>query len=887
MIEITKPKFDSRKMIGGKLKNNIKYVLVQDKHLDKSYVSVAIKTGSFYNPKGYDGLAHFLEHMLFMGSHTYKGENYYNTKLNENGGSSNAYTDKLETVYFFNVYDNALLEIIDIFSRFFIDPLFAEDSVDREINAVHSEHMKNINNDMWREFQLSLDLTDKKSVLNTFITGSLNTLKHDDIREKMIEFYKQYYTTDNISICIASSKSIADQKKILKNTFGSIPKTKGAKFKIIKPFYSKNKGKYYHIKSIANIYNLTYLWEIPIQTNYLTKEFTLLGMMLNNPSKEGLKFHLKNMGYINNINVEVNYEGTFVITFNLTKLGLDHIDYVENTFFSNLEEIFKLDNIKEYASYYQKVAELNFNCLNNIDSENLCNMLAVNHHYHNTVNVFCSSFLIQDILETEKYNELYKTLNFKDMQFIKIINCQDIKMMDIKYMKAREYNTEYAELVMNKITIKPIKTFCHIELNNPYLDVNPVIIPDLDIYNIPKEIKPRQWYGGTSKFNEPLVYICLELNNKMYLSSPNNNILTKLSCSILNFMINTIMYKPLELAYNINFSVSSTNSSIFINIKALNDSNKLQLLINELNNFLKNISTIFNMVSKSYIDNLIISLKETYQNIDFLNAWDYSSYYVSATTLTSEYLSETLLASIVKINYEMIHQYIGNLCNETALTTYSYGNIISEDVDHLYSCFGELFLKNIYDLPKINFIETTKLKHKNTMEKSNCISYYYPIGSFDAKSYVILTLFINIIGQSFFDDLRTKHQLGYLVTMQIYNIRDFYYIVQKIQSDKKINYVEKKINNFNKHIIDIIKNIDLKKYIDTLRNQINEQDNCIYDLYSRYLSEIVLRRNLFKKKELLLEQINNIKKSDLISLTNNLFKNKKNNMKKIIIEANL
>ena len=100
MIELIKPKFDSREIKGDKLDNNIKYILINDKNLDRSYVSVAIKTGSFYNPKKYDGLAHFLEHMLFMGSKKYPKEDHYNVKLNRYGGSSNAYTDKLETVYY-------------------------------------------------------------------------------------------------------------------------------------------------------------------------------------------------------------------------------------------------------------------------------------------------------------------------------------------------------------------------------------------------------------------------------------------------------------------------------------------------------------------------------------------------------------------------------------------------------------------------------------------------------------------------------------------------------------------------------------------------------------------------------------------------------------------
>lgn len=39
------------------------------------------------------GLSHYLEHMLFMGSKKYPNENEYDQYLQQHGGSSNAYTD--------------------------------------------------------------------------------------------------------------------------------------------------------------------------------------------------------------------------------------------------------------------------------------------------------------------------------------------------------------------------------------------------------------------------------------------------------------------------------------------------------------------------------------------------------------------------------------------------------------------------------------------------------------------------------------------------------------------------------------------------------------------------------------------------------------------------
>jgi len=59
------------------------------------------------------GLAHFLEHMLFMGTEKYPEENDYSKFLAENGGSSNAYTSSDHTNYYFDVSPKELNGALD------------------------------------------------------------------------------------------------------------------------------------------------------------------------------------------------------------------------------------------------------------------------------------------------------------------------------------------------------------------------------------------------------------------------------------------------------------------------------------------------------------------------------------------------------------------------------------------------------------------------------------------------------------------------------------------------------------------------------------------------------------------------------------------------------
>jgi len=85
------------------------------------------------------GLAHFLEHMLFMGSEKYPKENEFDAYLSKFGGENNAYTDSERTVYHFTCPQEALNKSLDIFAQFFINPLLLPEAGDRELKSIESE----------------------------------------------------------------------------------------------------------------------------------------------------------------------------------------------------------------------------------------------------------------------------------------------------------------------------------------------------------------------------------------------------------------------------------------------------------------------------------------------------------------------------------------------------------------------------------------------------------------------------------------------------------------------------------------------------------------------------------------------------------------------------
>lgn len=77
MLKIIKSKCDSRLYKHIKLPNKLNCILISDQEADKSAASLDVKVGCSLDPKPLYGTAHFLEHMLFMGTEKYPTENEY------------------------------------------------------------------------------------------------------------------------------------------------------------------------------------------------------------------------------------------------------------------------------------------------------------------------------------------------------------------------------------------------------------------------------------------------------------------------------------------------------------------------------------------------------------------------------------------------------------------------------------------------------------------------------------------------------------------------------------------------------------------------------------------------------------------------------------------
>jgi len=154
------------------LSNQIKVLLISDPNSQKSAASMNVGIGNYLDPKDFQGLAHFLEHMLFQGSKKYPGAGYFMGEVPKYGGSSNAFTATQDTNYHFDCNSDGFFQLLEIWSQFFTEPLLLEESSQKEMNAVNAEANNYLNQDVWKNLQLMAHLSEEDSLCNTYNVGN-------------------------------------------------------------------------------------------------------------------------------------------------------------------------------------------------------------------------------------------------------------------------------------------------------------------------------------------------------------------------------------------------------------------------------------------------------------------------------------------------------------------------------------------------------------------------------------------------------------------------------------------------------------------------------------------------------------------------------------------
>ncbi len=908
MVEIIKSTSDERLYRLVTLPNKLECVLVHDPKVQVAAAAMSVGVGSYEDSEikselkqGVDGIAHFLEHMLFMGNKKYPNEKEYMDYIADHGGITNAYTDSDHTCYYFTIQPSDIKNGLDRFGQFFICPLFDESSLNREMNAVNSEHFKNINNDAWREHQISRLMCEKP--ISNFSTGTLETLNIPKISELVKEFYKKFYSSNIMKLCVISNQSLNELENYVKEIFSDIPNYDTE----IKREFNKNilKSKQLtEVVPIKEVHKLILNWNIPYDEKlYKSSPIRLLSYILESESENTLFSSLKNDLLVSDIESGINhkYNNTAVYTISLTltnkgklyyktitKRIYEYIELIKNVNKSKLKEIYDELVIVSLNKFNNKEQLDSESCVTSISSE-LCTIKALDKK-----DILSHQYLYDswNSLLEKTFKQLLEYINPNNSSIIIVSKDFDNKTSFIEKWYGICYNiyNNHDNLEdMNNNSGKIKLSELTLPRKNPYIEnIEGNKRQKLDVYNttntIPQKIytsdKVNIYIMKDQRFKTEYSRLKMNLYLPNMMTSSVNYVNTILLLETYQFILNSKIYELKEASYELDFKLDLQHIEISLYGK-----------FEKFNEIIKDIFTsLNNLINSSIKEELFEVQKEIittkYKNIKFSPPYRKIMFLIKKELLKKYYDYNDILSTLSNLSYNDFMNGIKTLFTNGNYIVYAQGNV-NERINDIAPSLENLLKKGIK--PVVNDMQMYKggigkiVKTESDVE-NNCVTctcfpldYVRPglTKEWERKTAIGLVL-ETILGREYFDTMRTKQQLGYIAKAFISKLGDktinYNLLLFLVQSEhKECEYLTNCTNNFLKEITKQLENMTDEEYKIIINSQIEileKPEQTLLESSEYNFIYLVCTEKVFDYKERLINTYKQITKQDVIKFFN-------------------
>ena len=203
------------------LPNRLRVLLIHAPDSDRAAAAVSVARGSDDDPDEHPGLAHFVEHMLFIATEKYPEVDGFTDFVGKNGGSRSAYTASDRTTYHFYVKSDRLREALDRFAQFFIAPTFDPQYVEREKESVQAEYQVQFKQDNWRGAAVHRRLLNPEYPGARFNIGSLASLRNAGVAQARA-FFEDNYSADIITAAVLGPQDLDSLEALVAERFGPV-----------------------------------------------------------------------------------------------------------------------------------------------------------------------------------------------------------------------------------------------------------------------------------------------------------------------------------------------------------------------------------------------------------------------------------------------------------------------------------------------------------------------------------------------------------------------------------------------------------------------------------------------------------------------------------------
>src|SRR5712672_3491047 len=199
------------------LPNGLTVITEQMPHIRSVAIGIWLKSGSRDEDSEWNGISHFIEHMVFKGTETRSAEAIAR-QVDSIGGNMDAFTAKECICFNIKVLDEHLPLAMDVLSDLVLHPVFDGGDIAREKGVILEEIKMDEDNPDYLVHEIFTQSFWKDHPLGKPILGTKETVRSFE-QQKLFDFYRQRFAPNNIIISAAGNLNHHNFVKLIKDRF--------------------------------------------------------------------------------------------------------------------------------------------------------------------------------------------------------------------------------------------------------------------------------------------------------------------------------------------------------------------------------------------------------------------------------------------------------------------------------------------------------------------------------------------------------------------------------------------------------------------------------------------------------------------------------------------
>lgn len=760
---------DNRTYRALTLDNGLKVLLVQDKDSSKSAASMAINAGHFDDPLDRQGLAHFLEHMLFLGTDQFPESGGFSNFVSQAGGNTNAWTGTEHTCYFFDINNQEFEQALTQFSRFFIAPLLNPAETEKERNAIEAEFKLKIKDDGRRIYQAHKETVNPDHPFAKFSVGNQQTLadRNGCVSDELRTFFNTYYQAQWMTLVVCSSADIATMEQWVKQLFCDVKGSGVTKPVIQAPLYrEEDLGKVLHIEPHKHMQKLIISFAMPnIDDFYRHKTVSFIAHLLGYEGQGSLYSILKEQGWINALSAGGGINGSNFKDFNISVALTDEgIEYYQDIVEMVFEYICLItQHTDKLPRLYQDKKNLLQIAFDNQEKARLIDWvsnLSINMQHYDEANYVQGDYLMEGF--NQKAHEIaMQWLTAHNMRLVLIH--PDVEPEH----KTAWYNTPYRVEAISPCWLEALA-----EINtalpemllptaNPYLTKEVVLHDVLTPQTKPTRLVQQPgfdfWFKQDNTFRVAKGHFYLAMDSDFAVKDVKHMALTRLFADLFMDSVAEQFY-PAELA-GLSYHLTSHQGGLTLHTAGLSSS---QLsLVDELINALFNVEICARRFAE-YKKQLVRHWRNSNHNKPVGELFSI----LGAQVMPWNPEPNALAKALKDTSFHQFNCFRNEFFKALHVESFLHGNWQQADAEDFHEKLSKHLAKStaIEDLtrPLVEINKVTRNQLTLNCSDNAMVVYYQTLTDSVAEKVKMMAL-NHLINQDYFNELRTNQQLGYLV----------------------------------------------------------------------------------------------------------------------------